>query len=348
MPARARVAAKWLLAHSLRAAGVLYWARRHLLRRRARFVLTFHRILPEHSMTRACSPVGMCVSEPVFHKLIGYLETRYHIQRLEEAAPEPAGGRPGVSITFDDGWRDNLPHLRALDRAGHPALVFLVTGKMDQRFPFWPERVVWLARQAEQEAETARRLQASFAGTALRWEPAGGPAVLLEALKRLSEDAREKLLSRWDREFWDEPSAFTCDSLASTISWDEARAFRGTNIRFGSHTVSHPLLDQTTDAAAELSGSREAVEAQLREGCETLAYPNGNWTPAVRAAAETAGYRLACTTEERCQEPDGDSLLIPRFNMSDGKLVNPWGRFSPAVFEFTTVWKAWRAMRSTC
>ena len=344
---RARVAAKWLLAHSLRATGILYWARRHLLRRRARFVLTFHRILPESARDRACSPAGMCVSGPVFAQLIRYLESAYCIQRLEEAAPDPGSGRPGVAITFDDGWRDNLPHLRALDQAGHPVVVFLVTGRMDMRFPFWPERVVWMARQAGQSSEMSRRFKETFADANLRWEPASGPAVLLEALKQLSEAERESQVARWDREFWDERSALGCDPLASTISWEEARAFRGTNIRFGSHTVSHPLLDQTANTTAELAGSLQDLQAQLGKDSDVLAYPNGNWTPAVRAAAESAGYRWACTTEERCQLPEGDPLLIPRFNMSDGKLVNPWGRFSPAVFEFATVWKAWRALRST-
>jgi len=351
MPVRVRGAVKWLLANGLRISGVLFWARRHLLRRRARLVLTFHRVLPASARPETCSPAGMCVSEDVFTALVHYLESNYQIQALDDAAPGPGDARLGAAITFDDGWRDNLPHLRSLENRNHPATVFLVTGRMNTAFPFWPERVVWIARKAAREASAAqdadapdfaRRFLQTFAGSGLEWSPASGPAALLEALKKLPEATRDRLIAQWDRDFWNEEQAALSDPLASTIGWDDARSFAGSCIRFGSHTVSHPLLDQTSEVERELSGSRDAISTQFGQACTALAYPNGNWTAAVRDAAAACGYRIACTTEERCQLPGCDDLLIPRFNMSDGKLANPWGRFSPALFELATVWKAWR------
>jgi peptidoglycan/xylan/chitin deacetylase (PgdA/CDA1 family) len=48
----------------------------------------------------------------------------------EEGPPLPAGA---VSLTFDDGYRDNLEHAApVLERMGFPAVVFLVTGRMGE------------------------------------------------------------------------------------------------------------------------------------------------------------------------------------------------------------------------
>ena len=57
-------------------------------------------------------------------------------------------------------------------------------------------------------------------------------------------------------------------------------------------------------------------------------------------------FRFALTTEKGAWTPDCDPLAIPRMNVCEENVVGPGGRFSPAVFEYAIVWKAWRALRS--
>lgn len=80
---------------------------------------------------------------------------------------------------------------------------------------------------------------------------------------------------------------------------DQLRAVADDGFDIGSHTVSHswlPGLDR--DAVKhELVDSRVALEGLLGRPVRSLAYPTGGWTPAVRAVAAEAGYRVAITVD---------------------------------------------------
>jgi hypothetical protein len=52
------------------------------------------------------------------------------------------------------------------------------------------------------------------------------------------------------------------------------------------------------------------------------------------------------TTEKGAWLKNTDPLCIPRVNVYEENLVGPFGHFSPAMFEYTTLWKAWRATPS--
>ncbi|KQW52514.1 hypothetical protein ASC77_24365 [Nocardioides sp. Root1257] len=80
---------------------------------------------------------------------------------------------------------------------------------------------------------------------------------------------------------------------------DELRAVAADGLDIGSHTVSHPWLPGLDADAVkrELVDSRVALEELLARPVHSLAYPTGGWTPAVRAAAAAAGYRVAITVD---------------------------------------------------
>ena len=96
---------------------------------------------------------------------------------------------------------------------------------------------------------------------------------------------------------------------------------------------------------AEITESKQAIEYMLGGRCEAFAYPNGDWSPEIRWMVEAAGYRIACTTDRGAWTAASDPLAIPRANICEENLMGPWGGFSPALFGYTTYWKAWRAER---
>jgi hypothetical protein len=49
--------------------------------------------------------------------------------------------------------------------------------------------------------------------------------------------------------------------------------------------------------------------------CDTIAYPFGEWTPAVAAAAADCGYRFAFTLPTTSGQRDAGPLTIPRINV---------------------------------
>lgn len=93
----------------------------------ARFRAPVSRILTYHSVGRRNHEMN--VPPEAFAAQMDWLARTRPVITLDEAAD----GKPGVAITFDDGYRDNLinaaPILRQLEL---PAVVFMVIGRMGE------------------------------------------------------------------------------------------------------------------------------------------------------------------------------------------------------------------------
>lgn len=100
-----------------------------------------------------------------------------------------------------------------------------------------------------------------------------------------------------------------------SLTWEMVEQLAEANMEIGSHTVSHPRLSQIGDEELrqELLDSRREIAARLGR-CDSLAYPYGDWSPRVAAAADAAGYRFAFTLPFETQE-GGDRLTIPRITI---------------------------------
>ena len=82
------------------------------------------RILTYHSV--GSRDHEMNVSPPAFREQMEWLARSANVIPLAEAA----ASRPGVAVTFDDGYRDNLVHAApVLEDLGIPATVFVVAGR---------------------------------------------------------------------------------------------------------------------------------------------------------------------------------------------------------------------------
>jgi len=106
------------------------------------------------------------------------------------------------------------------------------------------------------------------------------------------------------------PTAFIGEKRLSfkgteCLVWAEARELRQGGIRFGSHTVHHPELDQLPrkEVERELGESKAEIERRLGEGIATFSYPyafpqgEGGFVPALREMLVEAGYSCCVTTE---------------------------------------------------
>jgi peptidoglycan/xylan/chitin deacetylase (PgdA/CDA1 family) len=310
--------------------GVLALLRR-LRGRRQMLVLGLHRVLSAEQQPVANSLPAMVLTEDTFVRLLSHLRRSFHVLSLPdfERGVRPGSGRPALLITFDDGWRDNcevaFPRLRD---AGLPAAIFLATGFIGTRTTFWVERLVRAARLSSGHTlfvQLARALH-------IQHETADLSAVV-ERLKHLPARERDLLL---------EPllSADAFSSADAMLDWSQVAAMRDAGIAFAAHTVTHPLLTYEDDAAvaAELSGSRRAVEREAGvPQVLSFAYPNGTWDARVRSLVDAAGFRFAFTTEPGWHSFGDDPLAIRRVLLHEGAVTGLWGRFSPALFSFNTV-----------
>jgi len=101
-----------------------------------------------------------------------------------------------------------------------------------------------------------------------------------------------------------------------SVDWEMLAEMGEEVFEVGAHTLSHPHLPELDEEALreELSASRRMVQERLGS-CETLAYPFGEWSPQVAAAAAGCGYRFAFTLPTDYGQRDADELTIPRVNV---------------------------------
>jgi peptidoglycan/xylan/chitin deacetylase (PgdA/CDA1 family) len=81
------------------------------------------------------------------------------------------------------------------------------------------------------------------------------------------------------------------------VTWDQAVEMLRRGVEIGSHTISHVILSQATDAQKqeEILQSKVVLEGQLGTPVQFLAYPFGQFDASLFPLLQQAGYRGACT-----------------------------------------------------
>lgn len=327
----ARRGLQWLWARFLAASGCLWWAKRQLRNDGAVVTLMFHRVLGEPSYRKTRSQPEIIVREQTFRDLVAHVADRCEPVDLEVTTPGMPGRKPKVAFTFDDGWEDNYGVAFPIAREYRiPFIVFVCSELVGKRTRFWPEQVIALLRAMQPLVEDAEITE------------------LIEKLKKCTPEERERRLTEISEQANKQGVSPEGSGIDGTLSWTEIAEMDRAGVRFGSHTQTHQILTtvRTETARQEVLGSKAKLERALGKRCDIFSYPNGNWSPKTRNMLAESGFKLAVTTEPGAWTAACDTLCIPRINVYEGKLVGPTGQFSPAMFEYMTFWKAWRATRA--
>jgi peptidoglycan/xylan/chitin deacetylase (PgdA/CDA1 family) len=99
------------------------------------------------------------------------------------------------------------------------------------------------------------------------------------------------------------------------LSWRQAAEISAAGIEIGSHTKSHPDLQQLSaeEIEQEVGASKTEIESRIGSSVESFAYPFGSFNLAAVGAVKRH-YRAACTTY--LQRADADRYhLLPRIDM---------------------------------
>jgi peptidoglycan/xylan/chitin deacetylase (PgdA/CDA1 family) len=199
-------------------------------------------------------------------------------------------------ITFDDGYADNytnaFPILRDL---GLPAVIFLITGRVDDPAPPWWDLCAYYFLHTLRE-----RAQIPFMGEQDLSTPRQRDLICRtfgERLKRVPEIYKQRAISELPS-ILDVPPPDAHESLF--VSWDQVRELVANGIACQPHTVTHPILSQIEYAEMyrQLTESRARIEAETGQTATTFAYPNGmpgDYTGMTLRALREAGYSMAFT-----------------------------------------------------
>lgn len=240
--------------------------------------------------------------------------------------------RRGVSVAFtvDDGYQDLIdiaaPVFAEFDC---PVSSFVVPDVVDGCSWFWWDRLDWLLRHATRPALS---LDLGQGPIEVAWtdEPSRVRARerLEGILKALTQDESERVIGALAIAAEVEiPTAAPHEYR--TLDWAGIRSAERRGIRFGPHSLSHPILSRCSaeQATREIVGSISRVHAQLTDPIRIFCYPNGNpedFGLREYEAIESAGYRYAFSTIggvirptiERDFGPDW-RLRLPRFPYED-------------------------------
>ena len=260
-----------------------------------------------------------------FTLLCRWVKSMFNVLPLDEAVRSLREGtlpQRALSITFDDGYADNLavamPILRQHDLT---ATVFVTTGFLDGGC-MWNDAVIESFRRTRQQ-------RASLSDLLPELGPA--PLDLSEPMKRRA--AIEAAISAI--KYLPAADRLACvtsiaEHLGVTVPDDLMLSSEGVaqlrrgGMQIGAHTVSHPILMRLAaeDVRREMQDGKRHLERLISEPVTLFAYPNGrpgeDYDAHAVALARDVGFEAAFTTVRGAAHTGTDLYQIPRFT--------PWDR----------------------
>jgi peptidoglycan/xylan/chitin deacetylase (PgdA/CDA1 family) len=266
-------------------------------------VLAYHRVIDPFSPGFDTFRPNVSATPAGFARQIAFVKQRFNvisidmlIDWLQNDAPLPP--RP-LLITFDDGYADNYHHAYpVLAENDLPAIVFLATGCIQNKQPFFWDLVAYCCHHTRRKEATlplvGRRTLAS------ERDRNGASILLVNRLKALPEDEKQGILvevpAALDVEI--DPEAFSDIHM----TWDQVAELSQNGVTLGGHTQTHPILTRVPDARArvEIVNCRGEIEAHIGRPVTAFAYPNGLHTDfdgRHRDMLKEAGYSAAFSLE---------------------------------------------------
>lgn len=275
-------------------------------------VLCYHRVNDSGHPFFGGTPTAL------FRQHMQVLREGFNVFFLDELVERAASGdvpANAVAITFDDGYRDNyataFPILRELSL---PATIFLVSDAVDGNRLIWHDRVF-------DAFHRTRAKGLAFDGAKLPLtnldEKHKALAKVLAVLRSSTPSTRDETIDSLldslgvtspPREGWDK------------LTWDHAREMNGHGIRFGAHTLDHPILSRVSEdeARRQIRDSKASIESELGETITAFAYPNGSpidFNAGTKRILNEEGFRCAVTTMGGANDATSDPLALRRVGM---------------------------------
>jgi peptidoglycan/xylan/chitin deacetylase (PgdA/CDA1 family) len=292
-----------------------WYYRHHLL------IVNYHGLRADESPRRS----WLLLPHSAFSAQLDYLAAHYRIVPLDVALSElwSTGLRePTASITFDDGYRNNLTiGLPELTRRGFASTIYLATGLIGTDARLWTTELQLLIERTPATSIDLTPVGLGVHALGTPKERAATAFAANEALKLLPYAERVRALAGIRGALGTD--AANDDGAFALLDWDEVRQMGATGqVTFGGHTVHHEILSQLSDESVtdEVAGSVAATLALGSAASRTFAYPNGRWRDfdaRTISALRTAGATAAVTTVSGLNAQDTDRYALRRVVVGD-------------------------------
>jgi peptidoglycan/xylan/chitin deacetylase (PgdA/CDA1 family) len=293
--------------------------------RRDAVVLAYHRVLPPAS--DSYSHAGISVLPDTFDRQMAFLAQHFRPltqTQFESRLSESCFDKRSCLVTFDDGWQDNVAHaLPVLQRHQVPAIVFVATGLIGTSETFWQERLTRLLCAAALAGSNCAALLSEFGfhpdQSMDRMRLRAAAREFVTALKTQDPAVPKQMIERIRAALAGAPAV---DDLGADrfMSWDDLRTLQDSGlVSIGSHSHSHTRLTTLgyEGARAELERSRQMLAQHGFTEVAACAYPNGDVTDPVEAAATDAGFVLGFGTRTGLVRHRTEAMHLKRVNIHE-------------------------------
>lgn len=200
----------------------------------------------------------------------------------------------GVLVTADDGDISFYEHMFPLLKAYRlPAILFVITGLIDTRIPFWWDELHHLLGPEE--------------GEKMVWEVKSWPnQKRLAYLQQLRDSSSKPPLEQ------------------QQLTTAQLQEIQAAGVIIANHSHTHPMFDQCTEAELrqEFSKSRQFFEERSLKGYELFAYPNGNHSPMAEKVAKEEGIEYAFLFDHKLPAKTFNPYRISRLSVTDQTSLN--------------------------
>lgn len=199
-----------------------------------------------------------------------------------------------ILVTVDDGDISFYQHMFPLLKAYKiPSILFVITGLIDTKIPFWWDEIVYLLGPEEGEKKV--------------WEVKTWPnhkrvAYLQELRHTLGKAPLEQL----------------------QLTTAQLQEMQEAGVTIANHSHTHPMFDQCTEEElrAEFRNSKQFFEERGLRGWELFAYPNGNYSALTERVAKEEGIQYAFLFDHKLPDKKINPYRISRLSITDQTSVN--------------------------
>jgi peptidoglycan/xylan/chitin deacetylase (PgdA/CDA1 family) len=309
-------------------------------------VIGYHRVVEDYASSVETSLPPQLVSLKMLERHLDWMGQRFHFVTLDEAGAQiescKTSSRPMATVTFDDGYKDfHDLAFPLLQKKGIPAAVFVVTDLVDTTEVQLHDKLYLLLKRRLAKQATLSIPSLSIPDIS-GLSPYHATRALLEGLPTSAVQKVIEVLGEADSL----PEA-TWSSFHS-LTWEALDRLRRGGITIGSHTKSHALLPNESQAQLriETAASRKKLEATLGTSVRHFAFPSGAFNTTALRAVAAAGYHYAYTACPH-RSPQYPLLTIPRTLLWERSSIRFDQTFSGTILncQIHHVFDAWAGCR---
>jgi peptidoglycan/xylan/chitin deacetylase (PgdA/CDA1 family) len=279
----------------------------------------FHRVNPQRD--KLWDPMDV----KMFDKCIKYISLHYKVILLEDIIVNKiqAGKKKLATISFDDGYKDNIEYAAPiLEKYKCKASFYVTTGCIENNIPTWTHI---LEDCFQFTAISKIPVDFEFLPTGYRAsnfntfeQKVAYVKKLIPYIKKLPNEQRLTVYNRV-------VNVCTDVNIAKVMmDWNDLKQLKHQGHYIGSHTATHCMLatvETENELRKELVHSAKIIEQKLGYRPITISYPGDSYNENTIKISKEAGYTMGLAVKQELYDPLKDDIFaIPRIALNN----EPW------------------------